>query len=94
MNTEEAMAETDSIVTFKRGDIVRNTNPRSRYYDMVGTFQRVIPWVFCTGLACDVLVEGMHGPYGYPFVLMSLSDLELVEKSNFPDLTKIHSKTT
>ena len=36
-------------------------------------------WTFARGLACDVLVDGEMGPYGYQGVIMSVGDLVLVE---------------
>ncbi len=67
------------MTQFTQGDTVRNINPASKYHGMVGTFQRQFEWIFCSGPACDVLVEGMQGTYGYPFVIQSIADLELVE---------------
>lgn len=76
------MAAKDSIVVFKAGDIVRNKNKISLHYGVVGPFQRLHPkWTFAAGLACDVKVAGGFGPYGCEDVIMSVADLEPVEKS-------------
>lgn len=67
---------------FQPGDTVRNTNPTSLHHGKSGLFQRTHDkWTFAAGLACDVVVEGMHGPYGCEDVIMSVRDLRLVEKS-------------
>lgn len=67
---------------FVKGDMVRNTNPASIHHGRCGTFQRTHEkWTFPTGLACDVLIAGGYGPYGCEDVIMSVSDLEPVEKS-------------
>ena len=60
---------------FQPGDRVCNVNPRSLHYGTTGLFQRTHDkWTFAAGLACDVLVNGES-------VIMSVSDLVLVEKS-------------
>lgn len=82
MSTEEAMAETSSIVAFQPGDPVRNENPASLHHGKSGEFQRTHDkWTFPTGLACDVKVKGGYGPYRCEDVIMSVADLRLVEKS-------------
>ena len=76
------MAETDSIVVFQPGDTVRNENPASIHHGTTGLFQRVHDkWTFPTGPVCDVLVAGGYGPYSCEDVIMSVSDLRLVEES-------------
>lgn len=76
------MAEKDSVVVFKPGNPVRNVNPASLHHGKSGTFQRTHDrWTFAAGLACDVLVEEGYGPYKHKDVIMSVADLELVEKS-------------
>ena len=66
---------------FQPNDLVRNVNPHSLHHGITGTFQRLHDkWTFARGLACDVAVEGENGPYGYEGVIMSMSDLELIER--------------
>ncbi len=67
---------------FQPGDSVRNTNPTSLHHGKSGLFQRTHDkWTFAAGLACDVRVEEGYGPYKHKDVIMSVADLELVEKS-------------
>lgn len=73
------------MTTFKPGDTVRNVNPRSRYYGMVGTFHHELSWLFWSAgdviePACDVAYPGQQGPHGYPYIAQRVSDLEPVEK--------------
>jgi len=64
---------------FKDGDQVRNINPRSQYYQLIGTFKRYFSaWTFCHGPGCDVAYPGHTGPYGYFYVAQSARDLEQI----------------
>lgn len=67
-------------MSFQQGDTVRNINPASKYYDMVGTYHRELKWTFqSTGdvlePACDVEYPGQYGPYRYPYIAQRESDL-------------------
>lgn len=78
--------EAGIMTQFKPGDLVRNTNERSRYYGMVGTFHHELAWLFWSvgdviEPACDVEYAGQHGPHGYPYVAQRVSDLRLVRES-------------
>jgi hypothetical protein len=67
---------------FKRGDLVRNVNSASLHFGKSGVFQCVHEkWVFVTGLACDVSVDGGYGPYECEDVIMCVNDLVLVTES-------------
>ncbi len=74
------------MTQFQQGDLVRNVNPRSGYYGLVGVFHHELPWTFWSRgdvlePACDVAYPGKHGPHGYPYVAQRMSDLRLVTES-------------
>jgi hypothetical protein len=62
------------MIDFLPGDIVRNINPKSRYFALTGIFLRFSPFVF-SRTGCDVWYQGHAGPYGYPAASECAQDL-------------------
>jgi len=79
--TDQKLLDASELIKqFEKGLPVKNVNPISHYFGWIGVFEKVHQWwTFTGGITCDVFVPEKSGPYDYPFIIMSLKDLIIID---------------
>lgn len=78
--TDQGLLDAHALIQqFEPGCIVKNVNPISHYSGWIGVFEKIHQWwTFTGGITCDVFVPGKLGPYDYPYIIMTLKDLIVI----------------
>lgn len=79
--TDQKLLDAQALIQrFESGCVVKNVNPISHYHGWIGVFDKIHEWwTFAGGITCDVFVPGKVGPYDYPFTIMTLKDLIVLD---------------
>lgn len=84
--TEQQDTQATPPIIFYEGDIVRNINPKSDYYNKVGAFKRYWSDLYTfpyEGRGCDVYYPGVRDLYDRPETAQSVSDLVKVDPQEY-----------